>query len=48
LNTPGGVCSATISASSSVDNGVVSAGFSTTVFPAASAGAIFQIAMFKG
>ena len=29
-------------------SGVVSAGFSTTVLPAASAGAIFQIAIING
>ena len=44
----GGKNSAAISASSSVDTGVVSDGLSTTVFPAASAGAIFQIAIISG
>ena len=48
LNTPGGRNSAAISASSSVDAGVVSDGFSTTVLPAASAGAIFQTAIISG
>jgi hypothetical protein len=48
LNTPAGKNSAAISASSSVDTGVVSDGFSTTVFPAASAGAIFHTAIISG
>ncbi len=48
LNTPGGRYSAAISASSSVDTGVVSDGLSTTVLPAASAGAIFQTAIISG
>ena len=48
LNTPGGRCSAAISASSSVEAGVVSEGFRTMVFPAARAGANFQTAMFNG
>lgn len=48
LSVPAGVCRATISASSSVVSGVDSAGFSTTVFPAASAGAIFHTAIFSG
>ncbi len=48
LNTPGGRNSAQISASSSVDAGVVSDGFSTTVLPPAMAGAIFQIAIISG
>ena len=39
---------ATGSASRNVVSGVVSLGLSTTVFPAAIAGAIFQIAMFSG
>ena len=49
LTTPGGssACSQ-ISANSSADNGVVSAGFSTTVLPAASAGAIFQASISSG
>ena len=48
LNTPGGRNSAASSASITVVSGVVSAGFNTTVFPAASAGAIFQIAIING
>ena len=48
LNTPGGRNSAAISASITVVSGVVSAGFSTTVLPAASAGAIFQTAIIIG
>ena len=48
FSVPAGVCSATISASSSVDSGVDSAGLSTTVLPAASAGAIFHTAMLSG
>ena len=48
LNTPGGRNSAAISASLSVERGVVSDGFRTTVLPAASAGAIFQIAIISG
>ena len=48
LSTPGGRNSAAISASSSVDTGVVSDGLSTTVLPAASAGAIFQTAIISG
>ena len=48
LNTPGGRNSATISAISSVDAGVVSDGLSTTVLPAAMAGANFQTAIIIG
>ena len=48
LSTPGGRNSPAISASSSVLTGVVSDGFSTTALPAASAGAIFQIAIISG
>jgi hypothetical protein len=48
FSTPGGRNSAATSASSSVDAGVVSLGFNTTVLPAASAGAIFQIAIMSG
>jgi hypothetical protein len=48
LNTPAGKNSWATSASSSVDSGVVSEGLSTTVLPAASAGAIFQIAISSG
>ena len=49
LTTPGGnPASATSSASSSAVSGVVSAGFSTTVFPQARAGAIFQAAISNG
>ena len=47
--TPGGKISAQSSASTvSVDIGVVSAGFKTSVLPAARAGAIFQIAIIIG
>jgi hypothetical protein len=49
LTTPGGrSASAMISASTSTDSGVVSAGLITTVFPAARAGAIFQAAISSG
>ena len=48
LNTPGGRCSAMISAMSSVVTGVVSEGLSTRVFPAARAGANFQTAIIIG
>ena len=48
LSTPGGRNSAAISASSRVDTGVVSDGLSTTVLPAASAGANFQTAIIIG
>ena len=37
-----------ISASTRIDNGVVSAGLITTVLPAARAGAIFQAAISSG
>ncbi|GFJ91495.1 hypothetical protein Prum_051370 [Phytohabitans rumicis] len=43
-----GRCSAAISASISEESGVVSDGLSTTVLPAASAGAIFQTAIMSG
>ena len=48
LKTPGGRNSLAISASSSVDAGVVSEGLSTTVLPAAIAGANFQTAIIIG
>ena len=48
LRTPGGRMSAHHSAKRSVVSGVVSAGFSTTVLPAPSAGPIFQIAIISG
>jgi hypothetical protein len=48
LSTPGGRISAASSASRSVVTGVVSLGLSTTVLPAASAGAIFQTAIIIG
>ena len=49
LTTPGGSpASAMISASTRIDSWVVSAGLITTVFPAASAGAIFQAAISNG
>src|ERR1700750_1715298 len=49
LTTPGGssACRQT-SAKKSAESGVVSAGLSTTVLPAASAGAIFQASMSSG
>lgn len=37
-----------MSAKNSADSGVVSAGFSTTVLPVASAGAIFQASISSG
>ena len=48
LKTPGGRNSAAISASSAVVAGVVSDGLSTTVLPAAMAGANFQTAIIIG
>ena len=48
LKTPAGRNSAMISAISSVDTGVVSEGLSTTVLPAAIAGAHFQTAIIIG
>ena len=48
LNTPGGRNSAAISAIIRVLTGVVSDGLSTTVLPAASAGANFQTAIIIG
>ncbi len=48
LKTPSGRNSAMISAISSVDAGVVSDGLSTTVLPAAIAGANFQTAIIIG
>ena len=48
LSTPAGRMSAVISASRSAVNGVSSEGLSTTVFPAASAGPSFQVAMLSG
>ena len=49
FTTPGGRSACWItSASSSAVSGVVSAGFSTDVFPAASAGASFQAAISSG
>ena len=49
LTTPGGrSASAISSASFNAVSGVVSAGFSTTVLPQASAGAIFHAAMRSG
>ena len=48
LKTPGGKNSDAISASSSVEAGVVSDGLSTTVLPAASAGPIFHTAIISG
>ena len=48
FSTPGGRNSLTTSASSKVLAGVVSDGLSTTVLPAASAGAIFQTAIISG
>ena len=48
LKTPGGSTSAAISASIAVVTGVVSAGFRTTVLPAARAGPNFQTAIIIG
>ncbi len=49
LTTPGGKPASTqISAKASAVSGVYSAGFRTTVLPAASAGAIFQASMSSG
>ena len=48
LSTPGGRTSAASSARRSVVSGVSSDGLSTTTLPAASAGAIFQIAIISG
>jgi hypothetical protein len=48
LATPGGNSSARIVASLSAVSGVCSEGLSTTVLPAASAGAIFQAAIMSG
>lgn len=49
FNTPGGrPASAESSANSSAVSEVNSAGFSTTVLPAASAGAIFQASISSG
>ena len=48
FSTPFGRISAASSASLRVVIGVVSAGFSTTVFPAASAGPNFQMAIISG
>ena len=48
LNTPGGRCSAMISAIRSEVTGVVSDGLRTSVFPAARAGANFQTAIIIG
>ncbi len=48
LNTPLGRMSATMRASSRLLRGVCSLGLSTTVLPAASAGAIFQAAIISG
>ena len=48
LNAPFGKNGAAISASNNVLSGVVSLGLSTTVLPAAKAGAIFQTAIMSG
>ena len=48
LNTPGGKNSAATSASSRLETGVVSDGLSTTVLPAARAGAIFHTPIISG
>ena len=48
LSTPAGKHSRPISPRMTLLSGVVSDGFSTTVLPAASAGAIFQIAIISG
>ena len=48
LSTPSGTMPFESFASTSVLSGVVSLGLSTMVFPAASAGPIFQIAIMNG
>src|SRR5437588_7166647 len=49
LTTPGGSSACMqISANNIADSGVVSAGFKTTVLPAASAGAIFHASINRG
>ncbi len=49
LTTPGGSSACMqMSANSKADSGVVSAGFNTTVLPAASAGAIFHASISNG
>ncbi len=48
FSTPGGSTSPTNSAIRTVDAGVSSDGFRTTVFPAATAGAHFQTAIISG
>jgi len=48
LNTPAGSTSRASSASRTVDSGVSSDGLRTTVSPAPSAGAIFQMAIARG
>lgn len=48
LRTPGGRCAEAIRASSADEDGVVSAGLSTVVLPAAIAGAIFHAAIISG
>ena len=48
FKTPFGKISAASSASASAVSGVWDAGFNTTVLPAASAGASFQIAIISG
>ena len=48
LTTPGGKTSASSSASRSAVRGVCSEGLTTSVLPAASAGAIFQAAIISG
>src|ERR1700716_3698216 len=49
LTTPGGSSAGMqISAKTIAESGVVSAGFNTTVLPAASAGAIFQASINRG
>src|SRR5690606_26406136 len=48
LTTPGGIKSPITSISTMIDVGVLSAGFNTTVLPAANAGANFQTAISNG
>ena len=49
LTTPSGMPASPISSAiRSVDSGVISAGFSTTQLPAASAGPIFQLVNISG
>ena len=48
FTTPGGRCSASVSANARALSGVRIDGLSTQVLPAASAGPSFQVAMYSG